>query len=289
MWLLLDQIVQVVYFFNPVAWLARARLEDARERACDELVLAQRIVPPRAYAAALLEVLRLDLQGAGAPSMASSKRRIAMRLTAILDHSSRPARAAVLAAALIITGALFLLPLAGAGENASGSASPIPNPGAPAAQPPASPAHPSSEARSLQRPAVELTNPVPGARVTLGWGKARHPRTGEVFHHDGIDLAAPSGTPVLAAADGTVVHAVVDHGSDPRGRWLTLRHAGGTVTYYGHLHQINVAVSQEVRRGDTIATVGSTGYSTGPHLHFEVRGEDGEATDPAQSIDFNPR
>jgi murein DD-endopeptidase MepM/ murein hydrolase activator NlpD len=94
--------------------------------------------------------------------------------------------------------------------------------------------------------------------------------------HTGTDLAAPTGTPVLAASDGTIVSAGWD---GPYGRKVELRHRGGTVTTYGHLSAIAVE-GGDVQAGKVIGRVGSTGNSTGPHLHFEVRPAGGELVDP---------
>jgi len=86
--------------------------------------------------------------------------------------------------------------------------------------------------------------------------------------HAGLDISANSGTPVLAAKDGTVVYAGRKGGY---GNLVILRHADGYETYYGHLSVISVTTGGSVTKGQKIGLVGSTGKSTGPHLHFEVR------------------
>ena len=101
-----------------------------------------------------------------------------------------------------------------------------------------------------------------------------------MVHHRGTDLAAPAGTPVLAVADGVVSTVLVDFGDAASGRYVVVDHGSGLTTYYGHVDQVLVEREDRVERGQRIATVGSTGMSTGPHLHFEVR-IDGEAIDPA--------
>ena len=95
--------------------------------------------------------------------------------------------------------------------------------------------------------------------------------------HSGIDLADPEGTPVHAAADG-IAYPLPDY--QYYGNHILLQQVGGLATVYGHLVRINVAWGQEVRRGELIGWVGSTGNSTGPHLHFEVR-FGGVPVDPA--------
>lgn len=98
--------------------------------------------------------------------------------------------------------------------------------------------------------------------VSSGFG----PRRGS--HHDGIDISAPVGTPVRAADDG-VVRLVGEHAS--YGRVVLLRHPDGLETLYAHNHRLRVQAGDRVRAGQTIATVGESGRTTGPNLHFEVR------------------
>ena len=98
--------------------------------------------------------------------------------------------------------------------------------------------------------------------LTSGYG----PRWGRM--HRGIDFGAPYGTPIYAAAKGTVSYAGPEGGY---GRLVTIRHAGGYTTAYGHMSRIVVRSGQRVSAGQVIAYVGSEGRSTGPHLHFEVR------------------
>lgn len=106
---------------------------------------------------------------------------------------------------------------------------------------------------------------------TGGYGPRRDPFTGAAGFHPGDDIAAPTGTPVLAAADGTVA-LVQDPGhSGGYGNYTCLDHGGGLATCYAHQSQVLVVLGQPVRRGQVIGAVGTTGYSTGPHLHFEVR------------------
>lgn len=98
--------------------------------------------------------------------------------------------------------------------------------------------------------------------------------------HDGLDIAAPTGTPIQAAAGGKVVHAGWIKGY---GQSVILDHGNGTTTLYGHASELLVEVGDVVTRGGHIARVGSTGHSTGPHLHFEVR-ENGKTLDPRRAL-----
>ncbi|MFN7714461.1 MAG: peptidoglycan DD-metalloendopeptidase family protein [Pseudanabaenaceae cyanobacterium] len=96
--------------------------------------------------------------------------------------------------------------------------------------------------------------------------------------HQGIDIAAPIGTPILAAAGGVVEYAGWSDGG--YGNMVDLRHPDGTITRYGHMNAILVKDGQTVAQGQTIGEMGSTGFSTGPHLHFEIRPNGGSAIDP---------
>jgi murein DD-endopeptidase MepM/ murein hydrolase activator NlpD len=93
------------------------------------------------------------------------------------------------------------------------------------------------------------------------------PFTGEGNFHNGVDIAAPAGTLVRAAADGILFHAGPDAGY---GNEALIDHGYGLTTKYGHLRNLSVFVGQEVSRGQIIGTVGMTGRTTGPHLHYEV-------------------
>jgi murein DD-endopeptidase MepM/ murein hydrolase activator NlpD len=114
-------------------------------------------------------------------------------------------------------------------------------------------------------------------RITSQFGVRNDPFSGHQQMHHGIDLAAPEGTEVFAIADG-VVTAV---GDDPvYGIYIIISHANRWTSMYGHLQRADVVLRSEVKSGNLIGRVGSTGMSTGPHLHFELR-QDGRAIDPA--------
>ena len=110
--------------------------------------------------------------------------------------------------------------------------------------------------------------PVNGAALTSGFGMRWHPVIGGRHQHKGVDLAEPVGSPVYATADGVVGRA--DWFSS-YGLYISLEHGGNIETRYGHLSRLNVAAGQTVHKGDLIGYVGTTGRSTGPHLHYEVR------------------
>ena len=119
--------------------------------------------------------------------------------------------------------------------------------------------------------------PVEGQH-TSGFGMRMHPIDHEERLHSGMDIAAPTGTPIQAAAAGQVVFSGTQAGY---GNVVVIQHAEGYSTLYAHNTDNLVSVGTTVSQGQPIATVGSTGRSTGPHLHFEVR-KDGKQLDPAQ-------
>ena len=124
-----------------------------------------------------------------------------------------------------------------------------------------------AEGKSMR--AAFLRAPLSFRRISSNFGSRRHPVLGTVRKHKGTDYAANSGTPVRAIGDGVVVHAGWSGGY---GNLLAIRHRNGYVTRYGHLKGFakGIRTGQRVTIGQTVAYVGSTGLSTGPHLHFEV-------------------
>ena len=117
---------------------------------------------------------------------------------------------------------------------------------------------------------------------TAGWltshftHKRRHPLLRITRPHEGIDVSAPTGTPIIAPADGVVLRAGRENGY---GLTLEIDHGNGIVTKYAHCSRIDAKPGDRVTRGKTVAAVGSTGLSTGPHLHYEVR-VNGKVVDP---------
>nr|WP_233994133.1 M23 family metallopeptidase [Porphyrobacter sp. AAP60] len=118
--------------------------------------------------------------------------------------------------------------------------------------------------------------PLEGAQLTSSYGMRTHPVLGGRRQHSGIDLAAPTGTPVYATADGVIGRA--DWFSS-YGLYISINHGASMETRYAHLSRLAVAAGDNVKKGDLIGYVGSTGRSTGPHLHYEVRVE-GLAVNP---------
>lgn len=116
---------------------------------------------------------------------------------------------------------------------------------------------------------ISFTWPCPASgRITSGFGSRKSPTKGASSNHQGIDISAPTGTSIVAAAAGEVVIATY---SSSAGNYVMISHGGGVYTVYMHASSLLVSQGQSVKKGQTIAKVGSTGYSTGSHLHFGVR------------------
>ncbi|WP_245886327.1 M23 family metallopeptidase [Umezawaea tangerina] len=126
------------------------------------------------------------------------------------------------------------------------------------------------EAAEAEAKRPKVVRPAPGV-FTSGYGG----RWGEM--HYGIDIAGPIGDPIYAAADGVVIEAGPASGF---GLWVKIEHADGTVTVYGHMDTFSVQKGQQVTAGEQIARVGNRGFSTGPHLHFEVWNPSGMKINP---------
>ncbi|MDR2079654.1 MAG: M23 family metallopeptidase [Treponema sp.] len=125
--------------------------------------------------------------------------------------------------------------------------------------------------------------PLRSFRLTSSYGLRQNPFTGNIRLHEGLDLAAPAGTEVYAAAEGIVTEI----GEDPiYGIYLVIKHGENWASLYGHLQKTETTLRSIVRSGNLIGRVGSTGQSTGPHLHFELR-RNGMSRDPGKYL-FQP-
>jgi murein DD-endopeptidase MepM/ murein hydrolase activator NlpD len=132
-----------------------------------------------------------------------------------------------------------------------------------------------SSGGSLQKQLLKA--PVKYANVTSGFGKRRHPILGYTRTHNGVDYGVPRGTPIWTVGDGRVVRAGRNGGY---GNFISVKHANGWVSQYAHLDKILVKKGQRVSQKEMIGRVGSTGMSTGPHLHYELK-HNGKFVNPA--------
>ncbi len=144
--------------------------------------------------------------------------------------------------------------------------------------------HRAVQAYSQQHAASEMQMPVEGGRISSRFGLRKLADDEHARMHQGLDIAASEGTPIEAARGGRVVQAGWVRGY---GNTVVLDHGDGQTTLYGHASELLVKVGDKVTAGAHIAKVGSTGHSTGPHLHFEVR-QDGRAQDPSKALGLVP-
>ena len=120
-------------------------------------------------------------------------------------------------------------------------------------------------------------------KISSTFGMQAHPISKLKRHHDGIDLSAPIGTPVYASADGKI--SIADPKGDQKfGKYIRIRHNEEYETFYAHLGDVTVKEGEMIRKGQMIGEVGTTGLSTGPHLHFEII-KNGQKIDPSEMID----
>jgi murein DD-endopeptidase MepM/ murein hydrolase activator NlpD len=306
---LVGSALKTVFWFHlPLRWIER-ELDAARELACDAQVLDMLGSRQRkAYAAALIHTMRLAMPAASAFGPQDRRHR-SMRISAIFNASG-PSRLRALC--LASATAAILCPLAVAQAAWTDRYTPLPrveqvepiSPPQPEAEP--SPlAAPRPDALSFgaplpapepraaaipeptevsfgapDAPAPFVRGPVTGGRLTSSYGpRPARPADAPRFH-GGTDIAAEPGTPILAPADGHVVHAGYGFdGNDAWGNTVAIDHGNGWQTVYAHMQGFDVEAGQAVVAGTQIGRVGSTGRSTGPHVHVEVR-RNGERVDP---------
>jgi murein DD-endopeptidase MepM/ murein hydrolase activator NlpD len=259
---------------------ARDEAEAAREQAADlESQIAARVddlEDSRAAQQAVKDEIdrRISVLEAEAAELAASDAAVTQL---ILDYQRQAAEAAAAAAE------------AEQNEQPAPEPTATPAPGEPTPEPSATPAPGEPTPEPTAEPTVEPTpapTPPPGGNpgfawpcggaVVSGFGNRVHPVLGTVRFHSGIDINCPDATAVGASAGGTVIGAGYDGGY---GNAVVVDHGGGFATVYAHLSRIDVSVGTAVSAGSVVGLVGSTGLSTGPHLHFEIR-VNGTAVDP---------
>ena len=296
---LLLTVCLCLYWWNPLVWLMVWLANRDMELACDEAVL--RALGPdcrKAYALTLLDMAQRNPKSAPLCS-GFAKSSAEERIRAILSFKRIPAWVGICVAILfVLTASVFTTQAVSPSaipemepavqeevpeENAAVSV-PVSEP-----IPTTPPIMPEQEAESeiesetqtrsevrayifpLEDTSVEVTNP-------YGWQE--HPVTKQKSLHSGVDLAADYGTNVLAVADGTVLDCSYD---TAYGYILTLAHKDGVQTFYAHMQELLANPGDEVKQGQIIGLVGSSGWATGPHLHLGVL-IDGEAVDPLEAL-----
>ncbi len=241
-----------LFWFVPFAWLALARLQVEREKACDLVVI--RLTGKRVRYADML--LRLRMAGSSVVRAAILSAHIAwgksfeerIRSALTVNAKNPETRKSVLLLVLV-AGLLFASTLA-VTQCSTGKGASLAGSGIPALWP----IGPKSEARM--------------GTVTNRFGPSIDPFTGKRYFHNAIDITSAPGTPIIATARGTVSEAGYD---DVAGHFITIVHSGGYVTRYMKLQpNLEARIGDVVPAGQIIGYMGSSGYSTGPHLHYEV-------------------
>ena len=253
--ILFQNILQIIYFFNPVVWYANRQISLAREEVCDSVVLASGMISKSLYGGSLIKTLEINLFGSDfagfLPGFGNHKKAYKRRIKNINKEPQVKMQKKIFIVTAVCLLGIFILPMANY-INASAKNN-----------------EKSNEFRIIP--------PINSSRITSMFGWRKHPVTKKNNFHNGIDIAAPKGTAIFAAADGLVVKAGWD--DKGYGNLVILQHDNGYSSFYAKCDKIFVKKNDIVKAGDTIAACGRTGIATGNHLHFEIR-KDGKNIDP---------
>lgn len=251
--LLFFEFIRIFQWFNPITWAMKRSLRDTHEYLADNGILE------KGYDKKNYQFLILK-QTAGLPvfSLANTfvfsqtKRRIYM-LNKYRSSSLKKIKVVFVLPALFVLFCFFSAPLG------------------------------AIELHTVIDSKVNFELPLREGVVTQKFAMGINPFTNKTVFHKGMDIAAPLGTKIYAAEDGEIVIAdsLEGHGNN-----IVIQHTNGFTTYYSHLYKILVSEKERIKTGTVIGLVGSTGLSTGPHLHFEIR-QKGEPVDPSEYLDFS--
>jgi len=242
----LINIIQIIYFFHPLVWFASAQLKIARERICDQLILTEKTITPKQYASSLLQVLLLN----------GHKPYYLLHFTGFTNRNKHlklrfreilGGKKMKKSQKHFIFLTLFTFSLI------------------------ILPMSSWQTSGATKNSAAKLDRNPP------------HNDNSKEMHHNGIDVASSIGTEIYSCADGTIEKAGVE---GKYGKRILIRHSGGYQTLYAQLGDIFVEENQKIKKGDLIASIGESEFSTGPHLHFEIR-LDGKPQNPEIYIDFS--
>lgn len=262
-WLFL--VCSAVHWFNPLVWELNRVAGNDLELCCDEAVVAGQSGEFRHRYG---QILLRSAAGPGTPlSTALGCENMKGRIMNLFTKKKNGMLlVCAIACATLLIGTLVGCDTASAAEEpAISEPEPVPE-----------------LSQALAGTELELAEdwlwPVEGEyQISALYGKRVHPVTGQTSEHSGLDISADAGTSVLAAADGTVVQSEFDQ---ELGNYVLLDHGADRLTLYGCLKDAKVSVSDTIKQGDVIGTVGQTGQATGPHLHLEVRDSQGDFYDP---------
>jgi murein DD-endopeptidase MepM/ murein hydrolase activator NlpD len=276
----LQNTIHIVYFFHPVVWLTNASLNFYRECICDLLVVEKGAFSIKSYGQGLIACLKQSQQNTfltPLPSFSFHHHRMIRRIQNLKRRKKMTRKKSFFTLLFTFLLGAFILPLSlhqqttvaketrNQENNSAGSAGQLSN-GA------------GMDSHFIRPVAKDQS------RLTAPYGPMIDPFTKKERFHNGVDFGADKGTPVVAAADGRVIAAVVEFTQGVgNGRYIDIQHEDGFMTRYTQLDSILVKMDEFVQKGQVIGLVGSSGRSTGPHLHFEIR-KDGQPVDPADFI-----
>ena len=294
LWIAFQNGLQILYFFHPAVWIANRRIHLARECICDGMVLRHTDVDRNQYGHDIISILKLNLYGAKGVCLFSGfgkhKSWMIHRLKNLGGKHTMNKNQVLLRYLMIVFLASILIPVSGTRKTPL-KASPV--------SLEQETRENSSSDKSIEQDHqktelsiavaeddVVFIPPLSTGRITAKYGKMMHPYKRKIVFHRGIDIAATHGTEVVASASGTVLSAIEEKEKGKGyGTHLILDHDDGFQTFYAHLDTILVIEGEKIEAGKTVARVGSSGLSTGPHLHFELRQHD-KHLDPENYIDF---
>ncbi|WP_421790756.1 peptidoglycan DD-metalloendopeptidase family protein [Hyphobacterium sp.] len=292
-----------LWFHLPLFWIER-ELDAVRELACDKVTLnALGREQRHDYAVEVFNAMRGEALAAS-PFGPHGRRHRKMRIESILNRNARTHTSAKWVFGIV---GAFMVPVAAAQASwteridpprsiklvtpfsataQDGIADSNETQAAPTTSSGSTQTHEAQDASfgPAGASAPTLERPVMQGRITSLYGPRSARPAGAPLFHGGVDIAAPAGTPITAAASGRVVHAAFGYsGSEAWGNTLVIDHGRGWQTVYAHMQAFEVAVGDSVTAGERIGRVGSSGQSTGPHVHLEVR-RNGERVDPADFV-----
>ncbi len=258
-------LLKAVYWMNPLIWYALNKMRQDCEVACDAFTLSyMNEKDNKKYGYTIIQLLQKNkpIAAANIAGVTGSKSQIVRRLKMIAQFKKNSYKLSFVSIAiLVVMGCMFL-------TNAEEEKTDLQAQGQPEIV----------EESKEQAENTEMMWPLPVEhnRITSPYGWRVHPLLEEKRLHTGIDIAAPLDVDIVAAQKGTITHADMLGGY---GYTIIIQHDNGIETLYAQCNELLVNEGDTVETGDIIARVGSSGYSTGPHLHFEVR-KDGEHVDP---------
>lgn len=268
LWIFAQNIIQAFYFFHPAVWLTNHHIYVARECVCDSMVLAHGTLSTTVYGRGLITYLKSTfwgLDGAGVLAAFSSPQKVIKTRISNMKKG-HTMKSPLILKIVFVALAIVILPMAGQSKQPADVSTPL----------------------QTADETITFTNPLATGtyKLTSTYGERKHPITGKMAFHRAVDLAAKEGTPVHAAAAGAITKVVNDAtDGGAMGKYIEVQHHNGFMTRYTQLYEVSVEEGQSVKQGESIGAVGSSGQSTGPHLHFEIW-KNGDHVNPADYINF---